>query len=83
MTMENSPIESEITMDDVRNLIKKKDSIEEKIKAYYEVLEDVSLTFRMIYGGSATLQQIITVGLNLSHLYSFLTATCRDGRFFS
>lgn len=38
--MENSPIESEITMDDVRNLIKKKDNIEEKIKAYYEVLED-------------------------------------------
>lgn len=45
MTMENSPIESEITMDDVRNLIEKKDNIEEKIKAYYEVLEDVSLTY--------------------------------------
>lgn len=44
VTMENSPEESEITMDDVRNLIKKKDNIEEQIKAYYEVLEDVSLT---------------------------------------
>lgn len=44
MTMENSPEQSEITMDDVRNLIKKKDNIEEQIKAYYEVLEDVSLT---------------------------------------
>lgn len=44
MTMENSPEEPEITMDDVRNLIKKKDNIEEQIKAYYEVLEDVSLT---------------------------------------
>uniref|UniRef100_A0A3B4ZX92 Nas2 N-terminal domain-containing protein n=1 Tax=Stegastes partitus TaxID=144197 RepID=A0A3B4ZX92_9TELE len=31
---------SEITMDDVRNLIKKKDEIEEQIKAYYDVLED-------------------------------------------
>ncbi|CAG08436.1 unnamed protein product [Tetraodon nigroviridis] len=40
VTMENSPEESEITMDDVRNLIKKKDNIEEQIKAYYEVLED-------------------------------------------
>lgn len=42
--MENSPEESEITMDDVRNLIKKKDNIEEQIKAYYDVLEDVSMT---------------------------------------
>lgn len=41
MTGENS---SEITMDDVNNLIKKKDEIEEQIKAYYEVLEDVSYT---------------------------------------
>lgn len=45
ITMENSQEESEITMDDVRNLIKKKDNIEEQIKAYYEVLEDVSLTY--------------------------------------
>lgn len=43
MTMENSAEEAEITMDDVRSLIKKKDDIEEEIKAYYEVLEDVSL----------------------------------------
>lgn len=42
MTTENSLKEAEITMDDVRNLIKKKDSIEEQIKAYYDVLEDVS-----------------------------------------
>lgn len=44
MTMENGSRESNIMMDDVRNLIKKKDSIEEQIKAYYDVLEDVSLT---------------------------------------
>lgn len=33
---------SEMTMDDVKNLVKKKDEIEEQIKAYYDVLEDVS-----------------------------------------
>lgn len=44
VTMENSAEESEITMDDVRSLIKKKDNIEEQIKAYYDVLEDVSVT---------------------------------------
>lgn len=42
MTGENSPEASEITMDDVKTLIKKKDEIEEQIKAYYDVLEDVS-----------------------------------------
>ena len=31
-------------MDDVKNLIKKKDEIEEQIKAYYDVLEDVSVS---------------------------------------
>ncbi|XP_018523910.1 26S proteasome non-ATPase regulatory subunit 9 [Lates calcarifer] len=40
MTEENSPGNTEITMDDVKNLIKKKDEIEEQIKAYYDVLED-------------------------------------------
>ncbi|KAM9361056.1 26S proteasome non-ATPase regulatory subunit 9 [Symphorus nematophorus] len=41
MTGENNPSgKSEITMDDVKNLIKKKDEIEEQIKAYYDVLED-------------------------------------------
>lgn len=30
-----------ITEDDVRNLMKKKDDMEEQIKAYYDVLEDV------------------------------------------
>lgn len=44
MTGENSSGESEITMDDVKNLVKKKDDIEEQIKAYYDVLEDVSLS---------------------------------------
>lgn len=44
VTMENSAGGSEITMDDVRRLIKKKDNIEEQIKAYYDVLEDVSVT---------------------------------------
>ncbi|XP_019722609.1 26S proteasome non-ATPase regulatory subunit 9 [Hippocampus comes] len=37
MTNEISP---ETSMDDVKNLIKKKDDIEEQIKAYYDVLED-------------------------------------------
>lgn len=44
MTGENNSEQSEITMDDVKNLIKKKDEIEEQIKAYYDVLEDVSLS---------------------------------------
>ncbi|XP_012709773.2 26S proteasome non-ATPase regulatory subunit 9 [Fundulus heteroclitus] len=40
MTGENRAEGSEITMDDVKNLIKKKDDIEEQIKAYHDVLED-------------------------------------------
>ncbi|XP_068461448.1 26S proteasome non-ATPase regulatory subunit 9 [Clinocottus analis] len=40
MTEENSAGKSEITMDDVKNLVKQKDDIEEQIKAYYDVLED-------------------------------------------
>ncbi|XP_073322165.1 26S proteasome non-ATPase regulatory subunit 9 [Pagrus major] len=39
-TGENYSGESEITMEDVQNLVKKKDEIEEQIKAYYDVLED-------------------------------------------
>uniref|UniRef100_A0A1A7Z1A7 26S proteasome non-ATPase regulatory subunit 9 n=1 Tax=Iconisemion striatum TaxID=60296 RepID=A0A1A7Z1A7_9TELE len=39
-TTENSSGSAGITMDDVKNLIKKKDEIEEQIKAYYDVLED-------------------------------------------
>uniref|UniRef100_A0A8D3CHF4 26S proteasome non-ATPase regulatory subunit 9 n=1 Tax=Scophthalmus maximus TaxID=52904 RepID=A0A8D3CHF4_SCOMX len=35
-----SSANSEITMDDVKNLVKKKDDIEEQIQAYYDVLED-------------------------------------------
>lgn len=42
MTEENSPEMSNITIDDVNALIKKKDEIEEQIKAYFDVLEDVS-----------------------------------------
>lgn len=38
--MENTAGKSDITMDDVKNLVKKKDDIEEQIKAYYDVLED-------------------------------------------
>lgn len=40
MTQENDG-NSAITMDDVKNLMKKKDEIEEQIKAYFDVLEDV------------------------------------------
>lgn len=40
LTEENAPETPDLTMDDVRNLIKKKDNIEEQIKAYYDVLED-------------------------------------------
>ncbi|KAM9393328.1 26S proteasome non-ATPase regulatory subunit 9 [Pholidichthys leucotaenia] len=40
MTDENSVGNAEMTTDDVKNLIKKKDAIEEQIKAYYDVLED-------------------------------------------
>lgn len=41
-TEENRSEGTEVTMDDVNNLIKKKDEIEEQIQAYYDVLEDVS-----------------------------------------
>ncbi|XP_031611254.1 26S proteasome non-ATPase regulatory subunit 9 [Oreochromis aureus] len=40
MTDGNISGNSEITMGDVKNLIKKKDEIEEQIKAYYDVLQD-------------------------------------------
>lgn len=40
---ESAAVNSDLTMDDVKNLIKKKDEIEEQIKAYYDVLEDVSV----------------------------------------
>ncbi|XP_033947268.1 26S proteasome non-ATPase regulatory subunit 9 [Pseudochaenichthys georgianus] len=40
MTGDTSAGNLEITMDDVKNLMKKKDEIEEQIKAYYDVLED-------------------------------------------
>uniref|UniRef100_A0A3Q0R1I8 26S proteasome non-ATPase regulatory subunit 9 n=1 Tax=Amphilophus citrinellus TaxID=61819 RepID=A0A3Q0R1I8_AMPCI len=40
MTEESRSGNSEITMDDVKTLIKKKDEIEEQIKAYYDVLQD-------------------------------------------
>ncbi|XP_031712511.1 26S proteasome non-ATPase regulatory subunit 9 [Anarrhichthys ocellatus] len=40
MTGENSAGKAETTMDDVKNLVKTKDEIEEQIKAYYDVLED-------------------------------------------
>ncbi|XP_053727462.1 26S proteasome non-ATPase regulatory subunit 9 [Synchiropus splendidus] len=40
MIWENSTEAPEITMEEVRNLIKKKDEIEEQIKAYHDVLED-------------------------------------------
>ncbi|KAJ8286264.1 hypothetical protein GJAV_G00036430 [Gymnothorax javanicus] len=41
MTEENrNDSDSTITIEDVQNLVKKKDSIEEQIKAYYDVLDD-------------------------------------------
>ncbi|KAJ8415525.1 hypothetical protein AAFF_G00425050 [Aldrovandia affinis] len=40
MTEENHESNATITIEDVQNLVKKKDSIEEQIKAYYDVLED-------------------------------------------
>lgn len=44
MTEENSLERLNVTMDDVNAMIKKKEEIEEQIKAYYDVLEDVSWT---------------------------------------
>ncbi|KPP73375.1 26S proteasome non-ATPase regulatory subunit 9-like, partial [Scleropages formosus] len=40
MTEENTGPSSTITIEDVQNLVKRKDEIEEQIKAYYDVLED-------------------------------------------
>jgi len=42
MTEENSAGKSEMKMDDIKNMVKQKDDIEQQIKAYYGVLEDVS-----------------------------------------
>lgn len=46
-------LESEMTMDNVKNLIKRKDDIEEQIKAYYDVLEDVSLLLKTDFNDDA------------------------------
>lgn len=43
MTEEKSENKAVVTVEDVQSLIKKKDEIEEEIKAYYDVLEDVSV----------------------------------------
>ncbi|KAL0979394.1 hypothetical protein UPYG_G00184510 [Umbra pygmaea] len=43
MTEDNNAGVSTITMEDVQSLIKKKDNIEEQIKAYFAVLEDQSV----------------------------------------
>lgn len=40
LTEESASGNSDLTMEDVQNLIKKKDEMEEQIKAYYDVLED-------------------------------------------
>ncbi|KAG7480997.1 hypothetical protein MATL_G00062110 [Megalops atlanticus] len=40
MTEENNNPNSTISIEDVQNLVKKKDQIEEQIKAYYDMLED-------------------------------------------
>lgn len=53
MTTKSSPLESATTMDDVKNLIKRKDDIEEQIKAYYDVLEDVSLLLKTDFNDDA------------------------------
>lgn len=42
-----------MTMDNVKNLIKRKDDIEEQIKAYYDVLEDVSLLLKTDFNDDA------------------------------
>lgn len=42
ITQENNAGSSDLTMEEVQILIKKKEEIEEQIKAYYDVLEDVS-----------------------------------------
>ena len=44
MTEENRSEVADITMDDVKILIKRKDDIEEQIRAYFDVLGDVSLS---------------------------------------
>lgn len=81
MTTKSSPLESEMNMDDVKNLIKRKDDIEEQIKAYYDVLEDVSLLFNIDF--LIMMQQKATVEVYLTRLklkffvYYFLTARCR------
>ena len=45
MTEENNMGHSTVTVEDVQTLVKKKDDIEEQIKAYYNVLEDVRCYF--------------------------------------
>lgn len=42
MTEENKAVKPSVTEEDVRLLIKRKDDIEEQIKAYYDMLQTVS-----------------------------------------
>lgn len=46
MTEVNNAVEPSVTEEDVRLLIKRKEEIEEQIKAYYDMLQAVSSTHR-------------------------------------
>ncbi|XP_023680330.1 26S proteasome non-ATPase regulatory subunit 9 [Paramormyrops kingsleyae] len=46
MTEENNDTESPITVEDVQRLVKKKDEIEEQIKAYFDMLEDQGMDMK-------------------------------------
>lgn len=49
MTEVNNAVEPSVTEEDVRLLIKRKEDIEEQIKAYYDMLQAVSSNHRYFY----------------------------------
>lgn len=67
MTEGNSSGKLEITMDDVKVLIKKKDEIEEQIKAYYDMLEDVSEHSVTALAGSEVVRLTSVSAFSLFH----------------
>jgi len=50
MTEVNNAVEPSVAERDVRLLMKRKDEIEEQIKAYYDMLQTVSSNHRYLYG---------------------------------
>uniref|UniRef100_A0A8C2KE94 26S proteasome non-ATPase regulatory subunit 9 n=1 Tax=Cyprinus carpio TaxID=7962 RepID=A0A8C2KE94_CYPCA len=71
MTEENNAVKPNVTEDDVRLLIKRKDDIEEQIKAYHDMLQTVSLFHFIVVLKSLESIQKLMMQLEVSVLLCF------------